>query len=365
MGKTFSTGLLTNALLTDASNNVGIGAAPSGSYKLEVTGTSRFTSSLLVGGNITQNINDGGINLYKADGTTLKVVIGNLNGTTTDEGYLALYKTNSETVRVRASGTSYFNGGNVGIGTSSPNAQFEVLGSTGAALTDGIRVSRNTLQNSQYGVINYTSGILNLTGVDTSGGGAIRLNTSDGTTTSERMRITSGGAILFGNGLTSVFQAGHLCIQTDQTQENGIAIKNTSTANNGNFITFINSSNAGAGSIAQTGSTSINYIATSDYRLKENILPIQNAIDRILKIKPVTYNWKDTDNEVGEGFIAHELQEVVPLAVAGIKDAINEDGTIKAQGIDYGKLTPLLVKAMQEQNQIIQELNERLNKAGL
>jgi hypothetical protein len=89
---------------------------------------------------------------------------------------------------------------NVGVNCT-PNAQFEVLGSTGGALTDGIRVSRNTLQSSQYGVINYTSGILNLTGVNTSGGGEIRFNTSDGTTTNERMRITSAGNV--GIGTTS------------------------------------------------------------------------------------------------------------------------------------------------------------------
>ena len=170
----------------------------------------------------------------------------------------------------------------------------------------------------------------------------------------EAMRLTSIlGKILFGNGLTTDFSAGHLCIQCDQTTENGIAMKNTSSANNGNYMVFVNSTGGGTGSISQTGATTILFVATSDYRLKDNILPIQNAIDRVMKIKPVTYNWKNTNNEIGEGFIAHELQEIVPLAVIGVKDEMNEDGTIKSQGIDYGKLTPLLVKA-------IQEINEKL-----
>jgi len=86
---------------------------------------------------------------------------------------------------------------NVGINCT-PNAQFEVLGTSGAQLTDGIRVSRNTLQSSQYGVINYAGGILNLTGVNTSGGGEIRFNTSDGTTTTERMKVTSAGNVGIG-----------------------------------------------------------------------------------------------------------------------------------------------------------------------
>jgi hypothetical protein len=76
------------------------------------TGAATFT------GNINQNINDGTISLYKADGTTLKAYIGNLNGTTTDEGYLALYKTNVQKVAIRANGASYFDGGNVLIGTT-------------------------------------------------------------------------------------------------------------------------------------------------------------------------------------------------------------------------------------------------------
>ena len=64
------------------------------------------------------------------------------------------------------------------------------------------------------------------------------------------------------------------------------------------------------------------------------------------------------ENEFGEGFIAHELQEIIPYAVCGIKDAVNEDGTYKLQQVDYSKLVPTLVKA-------IQELNEKLVKNNI
>ena len=93
-----------------------IGTTTDNGARLQVLGAATFN------GNINHNINDGTISLYKADGTTLKAYIGNLNGTTTDEGYLALYKTNVQKVAIRASGTSYFDGGNVLIGTTTSGA---------------------------------------------------------------------------------------------------------------------------------------------------------------------------------------------------------------------------------------------------
>ena len=97
----------------------------------------------------------------------------------------------------------------------------------------------------------------------------------------------------------------------------------------------------------ETVNSVTNYIGTSDYRLKENIAPIQNALERVAKLKPCTYTWK-IDGVYGEGFIAHELQEVVPIAVSGTKDQIEEDGSIKPQGIDPSKVVGLLTAAIQE-----------------
>jgi hypothetical protein len=93
--------------------------------------------------------------------------------------------------------------------------------------------------------------------------------------------------------------------------------------------------------------TTITYGTVSDYRLKENVQPISNALTRIAALKPSTYKWKDSGTD-GEGFIAHELAAVVPLAVVGQKDAVNEDGSIKAQQIDLSKVVPILVAAIKE-----------------
>jgi len=79
------------------------------------------------------------------------------------------------------------------------------------------------------------------------------------------------------------------------------------------------------------------------------------ALAKIAQLKPVTYNWK-SDGSAGQGFIAHELQAVVPDCVTGEKDAVDEDGSIKPQGIDTSFLVATLTAAIQEQQAMIEEL---------
>ena len=79
----------------------------------------------------------------------------------------------------------------------------------------------------------------------------------------------------------------------------------------------------------------------------------------VAALKPVNYDWI-CDKSAGEGFIAHELQAVIPHAVTGVKDAVDDKGEIKPQGVDFGKIVPHLVVAMQEQQATIQELTTRL-----
>ena len=95
-----------------------------------------------------------------------------------------------------------------------------------------------------------------------------------------------------------------------------------------------------------SGSTT-SFNTSSDYRLKENVAPMTTGLATINALKPVTYDWI-SDNSQGEGFIAHELQAVIVHAVTGEKDAVNEDGSIKPQGVDYSKIVVHLVAAIQE-----------------
>lgn len=116
--------------------------------------------------------------------------------------------------------------------------------------------------------------------------------------------------------------------------------------------------NGMVGSINTQGSTT-SYTSLSDYRLKQNVKPMKDAIKKLQMLKPCTFLWK-TDGTYGEGFIAHELAEVVPCAVSGQKDAINEDGSILPQSVDASFLVALLTAAIQEQQKIIVDLVKRV-----
>lgn len=131
------------------------------------------------------------------------------------------------------------------------------------------------------------------------------------------------------------------------------------TRNSANAVLFLNakptgstvlanfaSGGANVGSITSNGSNTT-YNTVSDYRLKKNISPMTGALDKIQKLNPVTYTWKNTGIE-SQGFIAHELQEIVPDCVTGEKDAVDENGEPKYQGIDTSFLVATLVKAIQE-----------------
>jgi hypothetical protein len=175
---------------------------------------------------------------------------------------------------------------------------------------------------------------------------------------SERMRIDSNGTVCI-NTTAPPSSDNRLTITYSSATQSAASIKNTSTTFNGNMWSFINSSNASCGAITQTGTTTTAFTTSSDYRLKENIAPMTGALDMVAQLKPVTYTWKE-DGSSGQGFIAHELQEIVPDCVIGEKDAVNEDGSIKVQGVDTSFLVATLTAAIQEQQTIINDLKARV-----
>jgi hypothetical protein len=125
-----------------------------------------------------------------------------------------------------------------------------------------------------------------------------------------------------------------------------LAIGHASGSASGN--TYLNFYYAGGqiGSVSQTGTTAVLYNTTSDYRLKSDVTPITNALTIIEALNPVSFTW--TDGRKDDGFLAHELQAVIPNCVTGEKDAVNEDGTPKYQQMDNSGVIPFLVKAIQE-----------------
>jgi hypothetical protein len=114
---------------------------------------------------------------------------------------------------------------------------------------------------------------------------------------------------------------------------------------------FYNSSGTLSGSITTPNgsSTTVAFNVSSDYRLKENVDYTWDATTRIKQLKPARFSWiSDDTNTLVDGFIAHEVSDIVPEAVAGEKDAVDEEGNPAYQGIDQAKLVPLLVKTIQE-----------------
>ena len=288
------------------------------------------------------------------NGSTDTQIISGVNGSGT---YLPLsfYTNNALAMQVATSG-------NVGIGTSSPTTGKVVISQSNSVQPAiSLPIDESTIQGSSTNTKINMGGNLFLAGDNiatvASYGASGYINfLSNGA--NERMRIDSSGNVFVNT--TSQIDQGLICAAYNGQSKQGIVLKDTNATLNGSYMYFINSAGSVAGQIQHNGTTTVSYVTSSDYRLKENIVPMVNALDKIAKLNPVTYTWKNTDGEYGEGFIAHELAEVCPLAVSGKKDEINADGSIKAQGIDTSFLVATLTKAIQEQQAIINELKTRI-----
>jgi hypothetical protein len=242
---------------------------------------------------------------------------------------------------------------NVGIGTTSPstgtlNKQLTI--NSGASALAGVVLQNNTsgtsssdgfavyLNSTNAALINYEAGAL-----------------SFGTSGAERARIDSGGNLLVGTTTTrdslivSAGGSGAYAYRSDAAATAGVYY----------HFTFNPAGGTQAGYIFSPNTSSTAYITTSDYRLKENVQPMIGALAKVAQLKPVTYKWK-VDGIDGQGFIAHELQEVVPDCVAGIKDAVDADGNPIYQGIDTSFLVATLTAAIQEQQALITQLTDRI-----
>ena len=182
---------------------------------------------------------------------------------------------------------------------------------------------------------------------------------SNGPLENKQMRLDVAGNLLvnsaaYGNGL---YDGDSFKVFVGSGTTGGLKCSRQGTGAT-NQIAFLNP-NGQVGFINTTGSTTA-YGTTSDYRLKEDITSIDNSIERLNQLKPCNFAWK-VDGTRMDGFIAHEVQEVVPIAATGTKDAVYEDGTPDYQGIDQAKLVPLLTKALQEAVAKIEALEVRIS----
>jgi len=237
--------------------------------------------------------------------------------------------------------------GNVGIGTSSPNYKLTANGGVGPTVIQLCNTASGTTANDGF--------LLYQDGVDCRVQNTEAGNMLFYTGNTERARIDSSGLFLI-NRTTDI---GNGMLQISGIPNSRVAIQTFQNATTSQGAIWFNNPNGQVGNIATSGSAT-SYNTSSDYRLKHDIAPMTGALAKVAALKPCTYKWK-ADGSDGEGFIAHELAEVVPQCVAGEKDAVDAEGNPVYQGIDTSFLVATLTAAIQEQQAIILAQESALN----
>ncbi len=276
------------------------------------------------------------------------VIIGSTGGT--------------ERFRVNASGQ-------LGIGTSTPASLLNVSGSslglalqvTDTSATGGVgqKIS-NTTNTLNFGINNSSGNAFNGGGAygavfDMTGAYAMAFCTN----ATERMRIDSAGNVLIGK-TSAVHTGAGTWFETPSNPSTMPMYLNFTKSYSGardavNF--YYNGTRVG---YIQYSDSATTYSTSSDYRLKENVTAVIDGIARLQQLKPSRFNFIVEPGKTVDGFIAHEVQEVVPEAITGEKDAEDADGNPIYQGIDQSKLVPLLTAALQEAVAKIESLETRL-----
>ena len=344
-------------IFVDAGNDrVGIGTV-SPNHDLHLHKSTSDGNFLLITNSTTgSNSNDGAAIGLAADETLL------------------IYHQESSDIRFGTGATERMridSSGQVGIGTTSPDADLSLpsphfnSGGTG----NGIRFQNgnndaDAIIQSYYSGTNasailsgqnvYLSTSASLTNFDSSKSSSYILQNTNGdiefgnassSAPSERMRIESSGNVLIGQTSTGGKSGLSILPNLDDGACRLIFDRNSSTATS--LVIEFENDDARVGQI-EFNNSGTSYVTSSDYRLKENIVTDWDATTRLKQLKPSRFNFiADADTTV-DGFLAHEVSSIVPEAVSGEKDSVDEDGNIDPQGIDQAKLVPLMVKTIQE-----------------
>jgi hypothetical protein len=374
----------------DSSGNVGIGTSSPDSdlHVFDSDGDANVTIES------TSSNGDARLNLYASSAGVSQIRFGNEADTNTG---LLTYTHSDESMSFRTNDQERMridSSGNVGIGTSSIDNKINIQESALAGRSASNGNTSMTLEHAtDTGIQFFSAGQTQLRFGDASstGAGSIiyehatdRLRFATGST--ERMRIDSSGNLLVGQ-TTETANAGKLQI----SGRNGHHCATFKNGNNGGYgLVFRRTDNTAVGTITWNGS-SVSYNTSSDYRLKENVVDLTGASARVNQLDVKRFNFiADETNTIVDGFLAHEVADVVPEAVSGTKDAMkdeeyevtpaveatyDEDGNeltaaVEAvmgtrsvpdyQGIDQSKLVPLLTAALQEALTEIASLKTRV-----
>jgi hypothetical protein len=344
-----------NDLVINSSGNVGIGTT-------SPTATGGYDKAIdLVGGS-------NGAGLYIRGATNPSTVYASIQ-----------YDNYSNRTNINAVGTSNFlrfvtvdtermritSAGNVGIATTSPASSLEIYKavSTTGSLTDASLMLSTTATTGRKvsigfglggGIANTCAAVIGYDVISGTGAGygdiyfSTRSTTADSVPT-ERMRVTNDGTIRIGmQNFAAAVSSSNFGMSLNNTNAGSYSYAYSTTTNT--HWGFGNG-NGGTGSIQTNGSTT-SFNTTSDHRLKQNVVPMTGGLARVQALKPVTYKWK-VDGADGEGFIAHELQEVCSHAVTGEKDAVDENGDPVYQQVDTSFLVATLTAAIQELKTIV------------
>lgn len=218
--------------------------------------------------------------------------------------------------------------------------------------------------NPSFALKNLTGGFTYGMALDTSGNLCFRANTNPNSGYgTNRMTIANSGVILVNQSAQVASERFGITSENIVASFKGTNTSNVATlriersANDGDGVTFFyGAAQKGYISVNSTGTT---YNTLSDYRLKEKVKPQVDALSKVLSLKPVSFTWKDS-KKADEGFIAHELQAVIPGAVQGKKDELDDEGNPRYQGVDQARIVSVLVAAIQELNAKVEALEAQL-----
>ena len=405
----------TYRMVIDTDGKVGIGttapaqlldivSATSSKIRMENTGDAGTTIIM----DADRSTEDGGLGsvVFYWNGTAVASVGGQSGPDTVNKDDGKLIFSTATSGGSRQTRMTIDDTGKIGIGTTAPGAPLDI-GATHSYNTsasnhaDGLRLTNASTGNMSIEWWHSTGsgtefasivGQTDDAGSNTYDDGNIVFRTKYDGTMADRMLIQSDGKVGIGStnpgykltiddnaetslrisnsrdgsGSGTLRVAGTVSSYTASTRLIVLDYENMAHSSAMIFMQF--ESSAGVkGRITSSGTTTLTYSTSSDYRLKENQETMTNSISRLKKLKPYRFNFKDEPDRTMDGFFAHEVSDIVPVAVTGKKDEVDKDGKIVPQGIDHSKLVPLLVASVQElsaKNDVLEEKVKALENAG-